>query len=131
MANLLQRFWYYINQLGWKDRYFELLKPYGVTSFKYLSAQRQEELVDYLSSEWKSRSKRPRGSVIHYLCIMPGYDFKTFTGEPHYEMIDAFVMGLGANNPNKKPLNKLTLSELNKVVTQVKAMYNRQLKITK
>lgn len=120
-----------MNQLGWKDRYFEVLKPYGVTSFKYLSAQRQEELVDYLSSEWKSRSKRPRGSVIHYLCIMPGYDFKTFTGEPHYEMIDAFVMGLGANNPNKKPLNKLTLSELNKVVTQVKAMYNRQLKITK
>jgi hypothetical protein len=124
----LKRFYYLINQLGWRDRVLELLKPYGATSFNNLGAQHQEELADQLSTEWKTRSKRPRSAVIHYLCIMPGYEFKTAAGDPNYEKIDAFVKSLGSTNPKKKELNKLTLQELNKVVSQVKAMYARQLK---
>jgi hypothetical protein len=128
MPTPLQQFYYLITQLGWNDRVLELLKPYGVTSIKNLSPILQEELVDKLNTEWKNRSKRPRGAVIHYLCIMPGYNFKNAAGDPNYEKIDDFVKALGSNNPNEKELNKLTLGELNKVVSQVKAMYARQLK---
>ena len=124
MATPLQRCWYLLNLLGWN--YLEVLKPHGVTSFKHLSMQKQEELVDYLQREWNSRSKRPRGAVIHYLCIMPGYDFKTLTGEPHYDKIDEWVK----TKMNGKPLNKLSLSELNKCVSMVKQWYNKQLKIS-
>jgi hypothetical protein len=119
----LQRFWYLLMLLGWKDRVFEVLKPHGVTSFKFLSMQKQEEVVDYLQTEWNTRSKRPRGAVIHYLCIMPGYDFKNILGEPNYEKIDEWV-----NSKMGKPLNKLSLQELNKTVTMVKQWYNKQLK---
>jgi len=118
----LQRFWFLLNLLGWN--YYEVLRPHGVTSFKHLSIQKQEELVDYVQREWNSRSKRPRGAVIHYLCIMPGYDYKTVTGDPNYEKIDEWVK----NKMNNKPLNRLSLAELNKCVSMVKQWYNKQLK---
>ena len=123
MATPLQRFWYLLKLLGWN--YYEVLKPHGVSSFKYLSAQRQEEIVDYLQREWNSRSKRPRGAVIHYLCMMPNYNFKTITGEPNYEKIDEWCAG-----HFKKPLNRLSLAELNKAVSAVKAWYGKELKKT-
>lgn len=119
----IQRFWYFLHQLGWKDRYFEVLKPYGVTSIKNLSAQRQEELAYQLQGEWNSRSKRPRGAVIHYLCVMPGYEFKTAAGEPNYEKIDEWVK----SKMGGKPLNKLSLSDLNTCVSMVKRWYEKQL----
>ena len=118
----LQRFWMLLKLLGWE--YLEVLKPHGVTSFKYLSMQKQEDLVDYLQREWNSRCKRPRGAVIHYLCIMPDYDFKTLTGDPNYEKIDEFISG----KMKGKPLNKLSLAELNTVVSMVKQWYNKQLR---
>lgn len=73
----LQRFWYLLHQLNWTDRQFELLKAYGVENFKFLIPEKAEELIDELQHEWNERSKRPRGAVIHYLCIMPNYNFLT------------------------------------------------------
>lgn len=122
-ATPLQRFWYLLKLLGWD--HFEVLKPHGVTSFKYLNMQKQEELVDYLQGEWNSRSKRPRGAVIHYLCIMPNYDFKTISNEPNYEKIDEWVTGKFG-----KPLNRLSLAELNKCVSAVKGWYQKELNKT-
>lgn len=119
----VQQFFYYLNQLGWKDRYYELMKGYGVTSIKNLTAQQQEELADNLEREWKERCKRPRGTVIHYLCIMPGYEFKR-NGEPDYEKINAWV----ASKMNGRILNKLSLKELNTCVSMVKQWYKKQLK---
>jgi hypothetical protein len=117
----LQRFWYLLKLLGWN--YYDVLKPHGVSSFKYLSVQRQEEIVNQLQAEWNSRSKRPRGAVIHYLCMMPNYNFKTITGEPHYELIDEWCV-----KHFKKQLNRLSLAELNKAVSAVKSWYAKELK---
>lgn len=114
-----------MGQLGWKDRHYEVLKPYGVTSIKVLSLEKLEELLDHLQSEWNSRSKRPRSAVIHYLCIMPGYNFKTAAGEPNYEKIDEWVK----SKMKSKPLNRLSLPELNECVTMVKRWYEKQLKV--
>lgn len=122
-GNPVAHFWWLLNQLGWKDRYYEVLKPHGVTSIKYLSPQKMDEVVDGLSAEWKSRSKRPRGTVIHYLCIMPNYSYKTAAGEPNYEKIDEWV-----KSKFNKELNKLTLQELNKAVSAVKGWYGKELK---
>lgn len=94
-----------------------------MTSIKNLSAQRQEELVDHLQTEWNNRSKRPRGTVIHYLCVMPGYEFKTAAGEPNYEKIDEWVK----TKMKGKTLNKLSLSELNVCVSAVKQWYAKAL----
>jgi len=123
MATPVQHFWLLLALLGKKEEYFTVLKPYGVTSFAYLSVQRQEELIDDLKREWSSRSKRPRGAVIHYLCIMPGYNYKTASGEPNYEKIDEWV-----KSKFKKQLNHLTLAELNKAVSAVKGWYEKELK---
>jgi hypothetical protein len=131
MSTPLTQFYYYLSMLCQTEEALKLLKPYNVTSFKHLGTEHQEEVVGKLKDEWSQRSKRPRGAVIHYLCIMPGYDYKTVTGDPNYEKIDDFVKGIGANNPNKRELNKLNLSELNKVVGQVKAMYRKQLSLKK
>lgn len=123
--NPFNHFWYLINQLGWKDRYYELLNPHGVTSIKHLSPQKMEEVVDSLQSEWNTRSKRPRSTVIHYLCIMPNYNYKTLSNEPNYEKIDEWV-----NSKFGKELNKLTLKELNSCVSAVKGWYAKELKKT-
>lgn len=122
-ATPVQRFWTLLSLLGQKDNMVKILAPHGVISIKNLSPQKQEEVITNLESEWKSRSKRPRGTVIHYLCIMPGYNYKTIADEPNYELIDEWtskIMG--------KPLNKLSLAELNKASTIVKAWYNKQIK---
>lgn len=123
----IQRFHVLLALLCWKADEYHILGKYNVTSIKQVSPQLQQSIVNYLQEEWNKRSKRPRGAVIHYLCIMPGYDFKTISGEPNYDKIDEFVKSIGSNNPKKKPLNKLNLLELNKVVTQIKAMYKKQL----
>lgn len=124
-ATPLQLFWVYVKLLGLNDQeVIKVLAPLNATSFKELSAEVQIALVDYLKMEWSSRCKRPRGAIIHYLCIMPGYDFKTPSGKPNYEMIDEWVKG----KMKGKPLNKLSLSELNTVVTMVKQWYQKQVK---
>ena len=123
MATMLQRFWYLLTQLGWKDKHLEMLKRYGVTSFKNIGMVQQEELVNELQEEWNSRSQRPRGTVIHYLCIMPGYNYQK-AGRPDYEKINQWV----ASKFNGKNLNQLSLSELNTAVTAVKQWYRKQLK---
>lgn len=118
----LQRFWYYLAQLGWKDKVLSVLSPYQVTDFRALSADQQVELADQLRAEWSARSKKPRGAVIHYLCMMPGYKFKV--GEtPDYTAIDTWI----GSKFNGKRLNQLTLPELNNAVTMVKAWYRKQL----
>lgn len=124
MATPLQSFWYYLTQLGWKDKVYEVLKPHGVESFRFLSIQKQEEVIDSLRGEWKERSKRPRGTVIHYLCMMPNYNYKTFQDEPDYDKIDTWVK----SKMGGKALNQLNLPELNKVVKIVKSWYEKEIK---
>ena len=124
MATPVQIFWFMLTRLGWKDRAFEILAPYGVTSISYLNAQKLEELNDKLASEWKERSKRPRGAVIHFLCIMPNYNYQTLSGAPDYDKIDDFVK----SKMKGKALNQLTLPELSRMVTIVKMWYRNELK---
>ncbi len=118
----MQQLWHFLHLLGWKDRYLEIMQQYGATSFRLLSADKQLECVDYLKTEWNNRTKRPRSAVIHYLCIMPNYDYTTGEGKPNYEKIDQWV-----ESKFKKPLNKLSLAELNKCVSAVKFWYGKEI----
>lgn len=117
----MQRFWYLLTQLGWKDRHLEVLAPHGVHSFRNLTAEKAEEVLDVLRHEWNENNKRPRGAVIHYLCIMPGYTFTRGSG-PDYEKINAWVTGKMG-----KELNKLSMAELAQCVTMVKQWYRKEL----
>lgn len=118
----LQRFYYYITLLGWKDKVLEKLKRHGVTDFKNLPIEKQEELADELRLEWSNRSKKPRGTVIHYLCIMPNHNYK-INETPNYEKIDAFI---GSKFKGKR-LNQLGMKELVSAVTMVKNWYRKEL----
>jgi len=119
----LQRFWYYIHLLEWKDRVFEILAPHGVTDFKNLPIEKAEEVADAMRLEWSQRSKKPRGAVIYYLCSMPKRSY-TINGKPDYEKIDAWVM----SKFDGKALNQLPLPELVKAVTMAKEWYRKEIK---
>lgn len=69
--------------------------------------------------------KRMRGKIIHYLCLI-GY--VTEAGKADFDMINDFIVGIGANNPRKVILNFLYEKELPAVVTQVEAMYRVEMK---
>jgi hypothetical protein len=118
----LQRFYYFITLLGWKDKVLEKLKHYGVTDFRNLSIEKQEELADEMRIEWNTRSKKPRGAVIHYLCIMPNHNYKI--GEtPDYDKIDSFI---GSKFGGKR-LNQLGMKDLVTAVSMVKNWYRKEL----
>lgn len=118
-----QQFWYFLNQLNRWDERHELLGALGVKEFKNLSVEKQEEVVLKLKTEWQQRSQKPRNAVIHYLCVMPGYNYK-IADKPDYEKINAWV----ASKFDEKKLYQLTLNDLNKAVTMVKRWYEKELK---
>ena len=81
-------------------------------------------LLHYLQAEHAKRCQPMRGAVVHYLCLLGYVDGNL---QRDYDRINAFVVGMGSNNPRKVILNYLYCSELPKVVTQVKAMYKKEL----
>jgi hypothetical protein len=115
-----------LNSLGWMERKFDILHGYGVSSTKDLNYSQTKDLLRWLESEHNSHLKRMRGTVIHYLCIMPGYAFTTPDNRPDYAKINKFIQELGSTNPKRKPLLELYSKELVAVVTQVKAMYRKE-----
>ncbi len=62
-------------------------------------------------------------TAVHYLCLM---GMTTGNDRPDLDRINRFVENIGSNNPRKVTLNYLSPGELNKVVTQIKAMYQKE-----
>lgn len=100
-------------------------KRYEKTRVKDMCITEAQEFITYLNSELQVKSRKSRGTVIHYLCLL---GFTTPQDAPDYDRINKFVQNMGANNPKKKILNYLYPAELNKVVTQVIAMYKKEAK---
>ncbi len=94
------------------------------TSSKDLKPAAVAGLLRYLQEEHSKRCKPMRGKVIHYLCLL-GYTVGK--DQADWDRINAFIMGMGSNNPRKVQLNFLYYSELPKVVSQVEAMYKHEL----
>ena len=82
-------------------------------------------LLRYLQDEHSKKCKPMRGKIIHYLCLL-GYTVGN--DQADWDRINAFIKGIGANNPRKVQLNFLYYSELPKVVSQVEAMYKHEVK---
>ncbi len=100
-------------------------KKYAKTRVKDLGFDEAREFITHLDLELQKSLRKSRGTVIHYLCLL---GFTTTQDTPDYDRINAFVVNIGSNNPRKKILNFLYANELNKVVTQVKAMYSKEMK---
>lgn len=69
--------------------------------------------------------KKMRGKIIHYLCLL-GYTNNH--NQPDWQRIDRFIVNIGSRNPRKVILNYLYPKELTAVLTQVEAMYKKELK---
>ena len=95
------------------------------TSSKELTAVEATALLRYLQDEHSKRCKPMRGKIIHYLCLLGYVDSND---RPDWDRINAFIVGIGTNNPRKVILNYLYYSELPKLVSQVEAMYKHELK---
>lgn len=68
--------------------------------------------------------KKMRGKISHYLCLL-GYT--DTNGQPDWQRIDRFIVNIGSRNPRKVILNYLYPNELKEVLTQVEAMYKKEL----
>lgn len=76
-----------------------------------------------LSGEKVSKSKSIK-TAVHYLCLM-GY--VTSANRPDIDRINEYIRNIGSNNPRKVVLPALTPGELNRVVTQIKARYQKEI----
>lgn len=68
--------------------------------------------------------KTMRNGVLHKLHLL-GYITET-EGKKDYTRANDFIQNIGANNPNKQSLYKLSHSELVKITTQVNEMYKKE-----
>lgn len=68
--------------------------------------------------------KKMRGKITHYLCLLGYTDNKD---KPDWQRIDKFIVNIGSRNPRKVILNYLYPEELKAVLTQVEAMYKKEL----
>lgn len=80
--------------------------------------------------EMNARRKKMRGKIIHYLCLMgmTKPDMAKGGMVADYDRINDFIMNIGSRNPKKKILNYLYDDELQAVLSQVEAMYRKELK---
>lgn len=97
-------------------------------STKALTIRECNALIEYLATRLQDSKKAMRGKIIHLLCTLPSSPMVDSKGAADYERINAFIQNIGANNPKKKILNYLYYPELVPVVSQVEAMYNREMK---
>lgn len=86
------------------------------SSSKDLTTLECNELIKMLKNEDEKLHGKSRRLILHYLRLL-GYDYKH---------IEAFIKAIGSNNPSKKSLNNLGGIELNRVVSQVRAMYSKE-----
>lgn len=94
------------------------------TSSKELSPVETTALLRYLQDTHSGMCKKMRGKIIHYLCLL---GFTVGKDQADWDRINAYIVGMGSNNPRKVQLNFLYHSELPKVVSQVEAMYKKEL----
>jgi hypothetical protein len=83
-----------------------------------------EQLNRELQRRWDLLTLKTRNAILHYMALL-GYEYN---GKPDYRRIDEFIKNIGARNPKKKALNALDRKELNEVCTQIKAMYEHEMK---
>lgn len=74
------------------------------------------DLISHLHGIDKDRHGKSRGKVQNLLRLL-GWEWKK---------IDNFIINIGSNNPKRKSLNNLGGAELNAVVTQVEALYQKE-----
>jgi len=119
--------YFYLNRLSWQLYKADLVSSYtgGRTEHSsQMTFQECKSLIDYLKRMYNDKRQKQRNTVIHYLALL-GYT--DYNGHPDYARIDGFIQRIGNRNPRRKILNYLDYEELNKVVSQVKAMYNKEL----
>ena len=95
------------------------------SSSKELNPVEVAAVLRYLQDTHKKRCQPMRNKIIRYLCELGWVNDRD---EADYDRINAFIVGMGSNNPRKVILNFLYYSELPKVVTQVEAMYKHESK---
>lgn len=108
------------------DKKLEIYQSrFGTTELTDISSHEAWAFIQELKEQSNDIRKKTRGLIINRLCLM-GYTMQN--GTPDYDRINGFVKNIGANNPRKVILNYLYPYELNKVATQVKAMYAKEVK---
>jgi len=93
--------------------------------FELLTVSDGSKIIEVLQYNLKIKGKKTRGKIIHYLCLAGMVDKK---GSADWNRINAFIQGIGSNNPKKRRLHELGLNELNAVCTQVEQLYSNVIK---
>lgn len=94
------------------------------TSSTDLYAGEAKALISRLQTQREVAIAKTRGKIIHLMCLL-GY--VTEEGQPDYTRINQWVKNCGKNNKQGKQLSYLTISEMNRVCTQVQAWYKKEI----
>jgi hypothetical protein len=124
-----------LKKAGFQFHRSDLIKQYTgdrKTSLADLSQKEYAGFIGWLRSAHHGTinatapKKAPNKMVstsIHYLCLM---GMVTADNKPDYDRINLFIRNMGSNNPNKAMLHQMDDATLNRVVTQIKAMYQKE-----
>jgi uncharacterized membrane protein len=127
-----RKLWQVANELGLdQEQIGDLAWSFSserTRSTKELTIRECNELIEYLAGRLSEGKKAMRGKIIHLLCTLPESPMVDSKGAADFERINTFIQNIGSNNPKKKILNYLYYQELVPVVSQVQAMYDKQMK---
>ncbi|WP_420582056.1 hypothetical protein [Reichenbachiella sp.] len=123
-----------LHRAGYPVSRMDLIRQYSgdeMCSLQEMSLQQYNQFIQWIRITFKSHldaaenaQKKSIKTAVHYLCLM---GMTTSDDKPDFTRINSFVKNIGSNNPKKETLNKLTPGQLNKVVTQIKSMYQKEI----
>ncbi len=128
LARKTQKFMIYalLDRLKIKDLKDDLVYQYTdmrTTHTSEMTIDEASELIKKLRQDLEDKVKPIRGKIIYYLCM---FGMKTPDDKPDYKRINAFIQGIGARNPEGRPLFDLWPDEAISVLNQVEAMVKKQ-----
>jgi hypothetical protein len=97
-------------------------------STKALTVAECDALIADIAGRLDEGKRRMRGKIIHLLCTLPANPMVDASGNADYVRINNFIQNIGSLNPKRKILNYLYYGELLPVVSQVQALYEKEMK---
>ena len=115
-----------LNQMGRNKELREILHSFTCGKTDKLSVLTDDEFnafVSMLKSEERVMNESMRKAIIGELASI---GWTTMEDKPDMDRINKFIKAIGSNNPKKRTVGQLTNSELQYVLTQVRAITKKE-----